>query len=121
MAAHATAYRRFLARLRQARREAGLTQMQVARRLGKRQSFVSKWRVGGAAGGCRRAGHPCQTVRKARHLVSQVTLGCPRRSRLAPDLAVRSPVAPLRVRGYVTVEPCGEGDVSAAWCGSPFR
>jgi len=46
MSAHSTAYRRFLARLRQARREAGLTQVQVARRLGKRQSFVSKCESG---------------------------------------------------------------------------
>ena len=36
------AYRRFLARLRAARREAGLTQEEVARRLGRSQAFVSK-------------------------------------------------------------------------------
>ena len=36
------AYRRFLGRLRAARREAGITQVEAARRLGKTQSFVSK-------------------------------------------------------------------------------
>ncbi len=36
------AYRRFLARLRAARAAAGLTQVEVARRLGKSQAFVSK-------------------------------------------------------------------------------
>jgi len=46
MSAHSTAYRRFLARLRHARAEAGLTQVEVARRLGKRQSFVSKCESG---------------------------------------------------------------------------
>ena len=35
-------YRRFIARLRAARREAGLTQKEVARRLGRSQAFVSK-------------------------------------------------------------------------------
>ncbi len=36
------AYRRFLARLRAARAAAGLTQVEVARRLGRSQAFVSK-------------------------------------------------------------------------------
>ena len=36
------AYRRFLARLRAARKEAGLTQVQVAKRLRRTQAFVSK-------------------------------------------------------------------------------
>ena len=36
------AYRRFLARLRAAREEAGLTQVQVAKRLRRTQAFVSK-------------------------------------------------------------------------------
>ena len=35
-------YRRFLARLREARERAGLTQVEVARRLRVHQSFVSK-------------------------------------------------------------------------------
>jgi len=39
-------YQRFLARLRQARREAGLTQEEAARRLGKHQSFLSKCESG---------------------------------------------------------------------------
>ena len=39
-------YRAFLRRLRAARREAGLTQVAVARRLGKPQSFVSKCESG---------------------------------------------------------------------------
>ena len=46
MSAHASAYRRFLVRLRQARTEAGLTQVEVARRLGRLQSFVSKCESG---------------------------------------------------------------------------
>ena len=46
MSAHSTAYRRFLGRLRQARSEAKLTQVEVARRLGKPQSFVSKCESG---------------------------------------------------------------------------
>jgi transcriptional regulator with XRE-family HTH domain len=46
MSAHSAAYRRFLARLRRARSEAGLTQVQVARRLGRPQSFVSKCESG---------------------------------------------------------------------------
>lgn len=39
-------YRQFLERLRAARREAGLTQAQVARALRKPQSFVSKCESG---------------------------------------------------------------------------
>lgn len=39
-------YRRFLARLREARRQAGLTQAEAARRLGKPQSFLSKCESG---------------------------------------------------------------------------
>ena len=35
-------YRKFLLRLRQARREAGLNQTQVARKLSRPQSFISK-------------------------------------------------------------------------------
>jgi len=40
------AYKRFLARLVQARREADLTQVEVARRLRKPHSFVSKCELG---------------------------------------------------------------------------
>jgi transcriptional regulator with XRE-family HTH domain len=39
-------YRRFLARLRAARERAGLTQAEVARRLRRPQSFVSKCEAG---------------------------------------------------------------------------
>ncbi len=39
-------YQRFLARLREARRQAGLTQEEAARRLGKPQSFLSKCESG---------------------------------------------------------------------------
>jgi len=39
-------YRRFLARLRAARDECGLTQAQVARRLGRSQTWVSKCELG---------------------------------------------------------------------------
>jgi transcriptional regulator with XRE-family HTH domain len=39
---YARAYERFLARLRQARTDAGLTQEGVAKRLNRPQSFVSK-------------------------------------------------------------------------------
>lgn len=39
-------YLRFLARLRAARAQAGLTQAEVAMRLGKPQSFVSKCEAG---------------------------------------------------------------------------
>jgi transcriptional regulator with XRE-family HTH domain len=44
--AYQKAYRRFLARLVEARREAGLTQVEVADRLGKARSFVSKCELG---------------------------------------------------------------------------
>ena len=46
MSAHSTAYRRFAHRLREARRLAGLTQADVAIRLKRRQSFVSKVEAG---------------------------------------------------------------------------
>ena len=39
-------YKRFLARLREARRQAGLTQAEASRRLGKHQSFLSKCESG---------------------------------------------------------------------------
>ncbi len=39
-------YREFLERLRSARHKAGLTQQEVARQLGKPQSFVSKCESG---------------------------------------------------------------------------
>lgn len=41
-ALHTPAYRRFRARLRKARTDAGLTQAEASRRLRKPQSFVSK-------------------------------------------------------------------------------
>lgn len=44
--AHRAAYGRFLSRLRQARLDAGLTQVEVAARLGKPQSFISKMESG---------------------------------------------------------------------------
>ncbi len=40
------AYKRFLARLLQARHDAGLTQVEVAKRLGKAHSFLSKCELG---------------------------------------------------------------------------
>ena len=40
------AYKRFLVRLVQARRDAELTQVEVAKRLGKPHSFVSKCELG---------------------------------------------------------------------------
>lgn len=43
---HNPRYRQMLARLRQARLEAGLTQVQVATKLGKTQAFVSKCELG---------------------------------------------------------------------------
>jgi len=43
---YSEAYGRFLVRLREARREANLTQEQVARRLRRPQSFVSKCESG---------------------------------------------------------------------------
>jgi len=39
-------YQRMLARLKQARLDAGLTQVQVAERMGVRQTFVSKVELG---------------------------------------------------------------------------
>ncbi len=42
MSAQTPAYRRFLVRLRKARQAAALTQSEVAQRLGKPQSYVSK-------------------------------------------------------------------------------
>ena len=39
---HTPEYQGMLARLRQARRDAGLSQVEVAQRLGNRQAFVSK-------------------------------------------------------------------------------
>jgi transcriptional regulator with XRE-family HTH domain len=39
---HSAPYQRFLGRLRQARREACLTQAEVGRKIGARQAFVSK-------------------------------------------------------------------------------
>jgi transcriptional regulator with XRE-family HTH domain len=39
---HSPEYQNMLARLRKARRDAGLTQEEVARRLGARQALVSK-------------------------------------------------------------------------------
>lgn len=43
---HPERYTRFLERLRQARLDAGLTQEDVASRLGVRQNFVSKMETG---------------------------------------------------------------------------
>jgi transcriptional regulator with XRE-family HTH domain len=43
---HTPRYERFLTRLREARRLSGLTQAEVAARLGKPQSFVSKMESG---------------------------------------------------------------------------
>ena len=40
------AYKKFLARLVEARRDAGLTQVEVAKRLGKAHSFLSKCELG---------------------------------------------------------------------------
>ena len=45
-ALQAKRYRAFLVRLRQAREEAGLTQEQVAKRLGRPQTWVSKCELG---------------------------------------------------------------------------
>ncbi len=44
--AHSPRYKRFLHRLRQAREDAGLTQVQVARTLRRHQSFVAKCESG---------------------------------------------------------------------------
>jgi len=46
MSGYREQYDSFLGRLRQARMDAGLTQEEVARRLGKPQSFVSKCESG---------------------------------------------------------------------------
>ena len=43
---HTEAYRRFLTRLSRARQKAGLTQVEVAERLGRPQSYVSKCESG---------------------------------------------------------------------------
>ena len=43
---HSEAYREFRERLRRAREEAGLTQMEAAGRLGRPQSFISKCEAG---------------------------------------------------------------------------
>jgi transcriptional regulator with XRE-family HTH domain len=45
-ALQAKRYRAFLVRLRQAREDAGLTQEQVARQLGRPQTWVSKCELG---------------------------------------------------------------------------
>ena len=45
-ALHTVRYRRFRARLKAARNDAGLTQVEAARRLRKPQSFVSKSEAG---------------------------------------------------------------------------
>ena len=44
--AYQRAYREFIVRLVQARKDAGLTQVAVARKLGKAHSFVSKCELG---------------------------------------------------------------------------
>ncbi len=44
--AYQKAYKRFRARLVQARQEAGLTQVEVAKRLGRPNSFISKCELG---------------------------------------------------------------------------
>jgi transcriptional regulator with XRE-family HTH domain len=44
--AYQRAYREFIARLVQARKDAGLTQVQVAQKLGKAHSFISKCELG---------------------------------------------------------------------------
>lgn len=46
MTVHDSAYRAFLTRLRQARLDAGLTQVEVAAQLGKHQSYVAKCEAG---------------------------------------------------------------------------
>ena len=43
---HQEEYQRFLIHLREARHQAGLTQVEAARRLGKHQSFLSKCETG---------------------------------------------------------------------------
>jgi transcriptional regulator with XRE-family HTH domain len=44
--AYQNAYKNFLARLIEARKQAGLTQVDVAKRLGKAHSFISKCELG---------------------------------------------------------------------------
>jgi transcriptional regulator with XRE-family HTH domain len=44
--AYQTAYKDFLTRLIEARKQAGLTQVDVAKRLGKAHSFISKCELG---------------------------------------------------------------------------
>jgi transcriptional regulator with XRE-family HTH domain len=44
--AYQKAYKEFIGRLVRARKEAGLTQVQVAKRLGKAHSFISKCELG---------------------------------------------------------------------------
>ncbi|HWZ98334.1 MAG TPA: helix-turn-helix transcriptional regulator [Candidatus Dormibacteraeota bacterium] len=44
--AYQKAYRTFLARLVEARKQAGLTQVEVATRLGKARTFISKCELG---------------------------------------------------------------------------
>jgi transcriptional regulator with XRE-family HTH domain len=44
--AYQRAYRAFLAKLLQARKDAGLTQVEVSHRMGKPHSFVSKCELG---------------------------------------------------------------------------
>lgn len=44
--AYQTAYKNFLMRLIEARKQAGLTQVEVAKRLGKAHSFISKCELG---------------------------------------------------------------------------
>jgi len=44
--AYQKAYRTFLARLVEARKQAGLTQVEVAKRMGKARSFISKCELG---------------------------------------------------------------------------
>lgn len=43
---HTDLYRRLVAALIKARKDAGLTQTEVARRIGQRQTFVSKYELG---------------------------------------------------------------------------
>ncbi len=45
-AAYHKAYRNFLVRLIEARKQAGLTQVDVAKRLGRAHSFISKCELG---------------------------------------------------------------------------
>jgi transcriptional regulator with XRE-family HTH domain len=45
-ALHTRRYRAFLAKLRQAREEAGMTQVQVAKLVGRPQTWVSKCELG---------------------------------------------------------------------------